>query len=80
MTQINQANDEVMTPNNHPPNATTPSQQLQDTWDEFKAALYAPANSDFDPFYWCFRLARVVFNYLLRQKLRRIVPWIRPIM
>ena len=78
MTQINH-NDKAMPPNRiH--TATAPSQQLQETWDEFKIALYAPANSDFNPFYWCFRLARAVFNYLLRQKLRRIVPWIRPIM
>ena len=60
--------------NHHPP----PS--LQETWNEFKTALYAPVNQDFEPFYWVGRLSRALLNLLIQQKLRRVVPLVRPIM
>mmetsp|Transcript_24930 Transcript_24930/g.44873 ORF Transcript_24930/g.44873 Transcript_24930/m.44873 type:complete len:442 (-) Transcript_24930:3560-4885(-) len=64
--------DDEMPPNNPPPS-------LKETWNEFTTALYAPANQDFDAFYWVYRLSRAFLNFLVRQKLRHIIPWFRPL-
>ncbi|KAL9191039.1 hypothetical protein ACHAXT_000745 [Thalassiosira profunda] len=52
---------------------------LHETWAEFQAALHAPAGEDFPAVYWVCRLGRAVLSFLVRRKLRRVVPWFRPV-
>lgn len=53
---------------------------LRETWNEFKSALYAPANEEFNAFYWVCCLAKGLLNFLVQQKLRNVIPWFRPVM
>ena len=61
-----------MPTNNNPPS-------LHETWNEFKSALYAPTNNEFNAFFWIYKLSHASFNYLLKQKLLTVIPWFRPI-
>ena len=52
---------------------------LHQTWNEFKSALYAPTNNEFNAFFWIYKLSHAFFNYMLKQKLQKVIPWFRPI-
>ena len=59
---------------------TNAQPSLHETWAEFQAALHAPAGEDFPAVYWVCRLGRAALSFIVGHKLRRVVPWFRPIM
>ena len=57
----------------------------ESTWNEFVHALHAPADQDFDAFYWIYRLTTSLFNAIIpcrsddrRQKLNGLLVRCRP--
>jgi len=60
--------------------ATNNPPSFRDAWHEFIVALYTPT-TDFNAFFWIFRLSKSLLNSLLynKFKLQRLIPWLRPI-
>jgi len=60
--------------------ATNNPPSFRDAWNEFIVALYSPT-TDFNAFFWIFRLSKSLLNSLLynKFKLQRLIPWLRPI-